>query len=70
MKANVGTTDKAMRISIGLILMMVAIITSMGTTLTVIFMTAGIVSLLTSIFGFCLLYRLIGIHTCEMGKNC
>ena len=66
MKANIGTTDKAMRISVGLILMMVGILASMGTTLTVIFMAAGIFNLMTSVFGFCLLYRLIGINTCKM----
>jgi len=70
MKANVGTTDKAMRISIGLILMMAGIVASIGTTLTVIFMTTGFFTLMTSVFGFCLLYRLIGINTCKMGKNC
>ena len=70
MKANIGTTDKAMRISIGLILMMAGIMVSMGTALTVIFLTAGFVTLLTSVFGFCLLYRLIGCNTCKMERNC
>ena len=70
MKANIGTTDKAMRISVGLILMIIGIMASIGTTLTVIFMTAGIFTLMTSVFGFCFLYRLIGINTCKTEKNC
>ncbi len=70
MKANIGTTDKAMRISIGLILMMAGIVASIGTTFTVILMTTGFFTLMTSVFGFCLLYRLIGINTCKMEKNC
>jgi len=69
MKVNIGTTDKAMRISIGLILIMVTIIISMGTMFKIIVMAMGLLALLSSIFGFCFLYRLIGLNTCKMKAN-
>jgi hypothetical protein len=70
MKPNIGTTDKALRISAGLILIVTAFMIPFGAALTILFSVAGIISLLTSIFGFCLLYRLIGVNTYKMESNC
>ncbi len=65
MKANIGTTDKALRISLGLILIMTAILVSASIAIKVILIITGIIALSTSIIGICLMYRLIGITTCK-----
>lgn len=65
MKTNMGTTDKVIRISAAIIL--VVLIFSQVITGTAAIIT-GILSgvfLLTSLIGFCPLYTLIGINTCK-----
>ncbi len=66
MKANVGTTDKALRISFGLILIMMAIMVSLSMALKIVFVTTGTAILFSSVFGFCMFYRLFGISTCKL----
>ncbi len=66
MKANVGTTDKIIRVIIGIILIISAFLFSMSWTIEIIFIIVGVVALLTALSGFCLIYKLFGINTCKV----
>ena len=66
MKVNIGTTDKALRISFGLILIMIAVLVSLSVVLKIVLVSTGTAVLLSSIFGFCMVYRLFGLNTCSL----
>jgi hypothetical protein len=61
MKINVGTTDRVLRISAGLALIVLAATGTVGAWGYI-----GIVPLLTGIFRFCPAYPLLGMNTCSM----
>lgn len=65
MKVNVGTTDRIVRIILGLaILSLLFILDGNMKYLGLI----GLVPLLTAFIKFCPLYTLFGISTCKVGK--
>lgn len=61
MKANVGTIDRALRIAVGLLLIVLAVTGVVG-----VWGYIGIVPLLTGAFRFCPAYPLLGINTCQV----
>jgi len=61
MKINVGNTDRVLRISAGLLLIVLAATGTVG-----VWGYIGIVPLLTGIFRFCPAYPLLGMNTCSM----
>jgi hypothetical protein len=63
MSKNVGGIDKILRIVIGALLIIGAL---MGYGA---WMWIGVVPLATGLMGNCLLYRLVGINTCPMDKT-
>jgi len=65
MKANIGKTDKLIRLIVGLILIILALLISMSAVLKILLIIVGAVSLLTALFGYCLAYQLFGINTCK-----
>ena len=65
MEKTVGTTDKVIRIIIGIILLLIAIAFPVGTAWTIILVILGLIALITGISGFCPLYSLLGINTCK-----
>lgn len=58
--ANVGGVDKNIRIAVGVVLVVLAVL-GYGTPWTWI----GLVPLLTGLFNFCPLYTLLGKKTCN-----
>ena len=63
MTRNIGQTDRALRIIVGLVLLALVFVgpkTPLG--------WFGIVPLLTGLTGYCLLYSLLGISTCSREK--
>lgn len=64
MKANVGGIDKILRIVVGLVLIVLTLTATIG-----VWGWIGIVPLATGLFGWCPLYRLIGMNTCPMKKT-
>lgn len=64
MKMNVGGTDRAIRIVIGLLL-----ISQVFFGLHTLWGWIGVIPLLTGILGYCGAYTLIGINTCPMKRN-
>lgn len=66
MKRNVGPTDTALRIVVGVILLAaIAFVEGPLRWLGLI----GVVPLLTGILGYCPLYALLGCATCQMEKK-
>lgn len=63
MKKNVGGIDKILRIVIGLVLITLTLIGTIG-----VWGWIGVIPLATGLFGFCPLYPLIGINSCPL-KN-
>ena len=63
--ANIGSTDKKLRIVGGLVLLGLSFMAFGGvsTTLGIITIVAGAVLLVTALVNFCPAYRLLGIRT-------
>ena len=68
MTPNLGTTNRTLRILVGLALLAAPFVTGIGlfasTTATVIAVIVGLVLIGTSAMKFCPLYRVFGIQTC------
>ncbi|MDR5899564.1 DUF2892 domain-containing protein [Halomonas vilamensis] len=60
MKTNVGGIDKIARIVVGALLILLALIGTIGAWGWI-----GVVPLATGLFNFCPLYSLIGVNTCK-----
>ncbi|HFC6388961.1 TPA: DUF2892 domain-containing protein [Neisseria bacilliformis] len=64
MKRNVGPLDRIIRITLGIILIAAALTGYIGWWGWI-----GIVPLATGLMSSCLLYSLLGINTCPVGKK-
>jgi Protein of unknown function (DUF2892) len=62
MKANVGGFDKALRIMLGLVLVIMSIGGVVG-----LWGYLGFVLMATGLFSFCGAYKIFGINTCSTG---
>jgi hypothetical protein len=65
MKANMGTTDKAIRIVAALVLITLNLTNVVTGTLGIILLVLAAVFVLTSFVSFCPLYLPLGINTCR-----
>jgi len=63
MKFNVGGVDRILRIVVGIVLIALTLMGTIG-----VWGWIGIVPLVTGLFKFCPLYSLIGMNTCPMKK--
>jgi hypothetical protein len=68
MKKNVGSIDKVARIIIAAVLAAVVISSIITGTLGIVALLIAAVLLITSLVGFCPLYRILGISTCKTDK--
>ncbi len=59
MKANVGSTERTLRIVAGLIII------GLGVYYQSLWGVIGLIPLLTGLFRFCPLYRMLGMNTCK-----
>jgi hypothetical protein len=59
MQCNVGENDKIVRWAVGIIILAVGLLYRNWLGLI------GIIPMLTAIFGYCGLYKLLGISTCK-----
>lgn len=64
MKVNVGSVDRIVRIAVGLALIALAAMGSIG-----VWGYIGIVPLVTGFMRVCPAYSLLGINTCSTGKT-
>jgi len=65
MQCNVGGIDRVLRITVGALLVILAITGVIGTWGWV-----GLVPMATGIFRFCPAYPLLGIKTCKKDSGC
>lgn len=65
MQSNVGSTDRLIRIVLGIALIAGFFLTA--APLKWVLLVAGVVALATGLFRFCGLYRLLGINTSRAG---
>jgi len=68
MKRNESTIDRVTRVVLGAVLAGVGL--SAGGTVAVVLYVLAAVMLVTAAVGFCPLYRLLGIDTCNLSKGC
>ena len=64
MKSNVGGIDRALRILLGLALIVLAATGTIG-----VWGWIGLVFLATGVFRFCPIYRLLGLNTCPVPRQ-
>ncbi len=63
MKMNVGSMDRLIRLLFASVLFYLGLFLYSGTGLGIVFVGLGGILLVTALFGFCGLYRILGIHT-------
>ena len=63
MKFNVGGIDRILRIIVGIVLIALTLMGTIG-----VWGWIGVVPLVTGLFKFCPLYSIIGMNTCPMKK--
>jgi hypothetical protein len=64
LKANEGTLDRALRVAVGLVLIVLVAMEKIG-----LWGLIGLVPLLTGLLGFCPVYAMLGIRTCPAGRK-
>lgn len=64
MKANVGGIDRILRLVVGIALIVLAAMGTIG-----VWGYIGVVPLLTAVLGFCPAYTLLGFNTCPMKSD-
>jgi hypothetical protein len=69
MTRNESNLDRVIRVVLGLGLAAAGFFVGAGPFAIVLWVLAGIL-VVTAITGFCPLYRLFGIDTCRLSKNC
>lgn len=70
MTTNLGTSDRALRLLLGIILLAAPFVSGLAMfqsgAATIISVIAGIVLIATAALKFCPLYRIFGIRTCKI----
>lgn len=70
MPVNVGSPDRIARLILGLVLLVVALFGGLpifdGGALKYIAVAVGAILVLTAVFRFCPLYRILGVKTCKV----
>lgn len=69
MFTNVGMFDRFLRLLIASIFLYLGLFSYAGSALGIGLDVAGAVALVTGLFGFCGLYRLVGINTHRSSQN-
>jgi len=69
MKRNEGSTDRIIRVILGIVLIIIGWLVLGNSTLGVILDIIGVILLITAITGFCAIYRLLGVSTIKTPKE-
>ncbi|MBR9921372.1 MAG: DUF2892 domain-containing protein [Bacteroidetes bacterium] len=71
MKRNVGTTDKYIRLIVGVVLavLLATGVVAIGTTLGIILAVAAVIFLFTGLVNWCAIYAVVGANTCKVDTN-
>jgi hypothetical protein len=68
MKKNMGSADQAIRLLVAAIILVMYFSNIITGTIGIILLALAGVFVVTSFAGFCPLYSLLGINTCEVKK--
>ena len=68
MTANVGSTDKIVRLVLALVAVVFAFVTGIATALGIVLLVVAAVLAVTAFTGFCPLYRVFGMSTCPVRR--
>ena len=68
MTANVGSTDKIVRLVLALVAFGFALVAGIGTALGIVLLLVGVVLAATAFSGFCPIYRVLGMSTCPVRR--
>ena len=68
MKNNMGSTDRAIRLMVALLLVTLFVTNVVTGIVGIVLTVAGIILFVTSIIGFCPIYGLFGITSCPLNK--
>ncbi len=60
MKQNENTTDRAIRLIVGVVLLIIGLLYFSGSVFGVVLDVLGAIALITGATGFCLLYKIFG----------
>ena len=66
MTANVGSTDKVLRLVLAIAAVIGAYLAGMSSLLGIVLLVVGAVLGVTAFTGFCPLYRVLGMSTCPV----
>jgi len=69
MKPNEGTTDRMVRLVLGVVLIIIGWPVLGNNALGIILDIIGLILLITGITGFCTIYRVLGISTIKTPKE-
>ena len=69
MKRNEGSTDRIIRVILGIVLIIIGWPVLGNSTLGIILDVIGVILLITAITGSCAIYRLLGISTIKAPKE-
>jgi hypothetical protein len=64
MGCNIGTTERLIRIVLGVALLIVGYAAALPTWATLVAYTAGVIALVTGAVRFCPVWWLFGVNTC------
>jgi len=68
MKKNMGTTDKAIRIAIAILVGVLYFNNTISGTAALILGAIALIFVLTSLISFCPLYAIFGLSSCKIKK--
>ena len=69
MKQNLGYADRFIRLLAGAILIVTSVAGVLSGVFGIISLVAGIIIMVTSIIGFCPIYTLLNINTCNVKQK-
>ncbi len=69
MKQNIGVIDRVIRFIGGLLFVILGLLAIPNRIVQVTFFVLGAIGVLESFFGYCYLYKILGIDTCQKDKR-
>lgn len=69
MQNNMGTADRIIRVTLAAVVIFLYYSNIITGTLGIILLVLAGVFVLTSLIGFCPLYKLVGLNTCSVNKK-
>ena len=69
MKSNVGKSDKVIRISLAVLIVILFVTKIITGVLAYVLLGFGLILILTSLMSFCPIYKLLGVNSCKLKTN-